>query len=394
MKLHFTDPTFSFALLRAASHGSYGGAEIGEVLTTAQQIRDGDFESWHVAWQRTAAHLEVLAAQARRQGHCLSAGPTFLRASNYYRTAEFFLAPNDPRRLVTFEKSRATFWQFLALSGLCVERVRIPYAGTTLPGYFYRVDDSPTPRRTLLALGGFDSTGEELYFFAAAAALRRGYNVLTFEGPGQGEPLRIQHLPARPDYEVPVRAAVDYLLTRPEVDRARIALMGTSLGGYYAPRAAAFEPRVHALIVHGAVFDLWATQTQTKPLLGLLAKWQSPRGLHAILRRAARFNPELRWSVKNGLWVFGAQNPVELIRTMQRYSLKETAGLIRQPTLILHGAHDHLAPREQADRLYAALQAPKTVRVFTAKEGAAEHCQIGNLTLLHQVLFDWLAATL
>src|SRR5581483_2231085 len=270
MKLHFTDQTFSFELLRAASYGLYGGSEIGEVLATAKQIREGDFESWYVAWQRTAARIEALAAQVRDQGHPISAGPAFLRASNYYRTAEFFLAPDDPRRIETFEKSRTTFWQFLELSGLCVERVRIPYEGTTLPGYFYRADESRAPRRTLLSLGGFDSTGEELYFFAAAAAILRGYNVLTFEGPGQGEPLRVHHLPARPDYEVPVRAAVDYLWTRPEVDRERIALMESSLGGYYAPRAAAFEPRVKALISHGVFFDWWATQTKTKPALGLL----------------------------------------------------------------------------------------------------------------------------
>ena len=147
---------------------------MGEVLATAKQIREGDFESWHVAWQRTAARVEALAARALDGGYCVSAGQAFLRASNYYRTAEFFLAPDDPRRMVTFEKSRTTFWQFLELSGLCVERVRIPYEGTTLPGYFYRVDDSRAPRRTLLSLGGFDSTGEELYFFAAAAALQRG----------------------------------------------------------------------------------------------------------------------------------------------------------------------------------------------------------------------------
>ena len=372
----------------------YGGSEIGEVLATAKQIREGDFESWHVAWQRTATRIEALAAQALQAGHRVSAGQAFLRASNYYRTAEFFLAPDDPRRMVTFEKSRTTFWQFLELSGLIVERICIPYEGTILPGYFYRVDDSGVPRRTLLSVGGFDSTGEELYFFAAAAALQRGYNVLTFEGPGQGEPLRVKHLPARPDYEVPVRAAVDYLLTRPEVDRERIALMGTSLGGYYAPRAAAFEPRVKALIIHGVMFDFWATQSKTKPALGLLSKWKSPRGLQAVLNLAGRFSSELRWSVKTGMWVLGVQNPVELIREMKRYSLKETAGLIQQPTLILHGAKDHFAPREQLDMLCAALQAPKTVRVFTEEEGAEEHCQMGNLTLLHQVLFDWLDETL
>lgn len=395
MKLHFNDQTFSFELLRAASYGPYGGSEIGEVLATAKQIREGDFESWHVAWQRTAARVEALADGALHEGHSVSASQAFLRASNYYRTAEFFLPPDDPRRIVAFENSRTTFWRFLELSGLCVERVRIPYEGTALPGYFYRVDDSHAPRRTLLSLGGFDSTGEELYFFAAAAALQRGYNVLTFEGPGQGEPLRVQHLPARPDYEVPVRAAVDYLWTRPEVDRERIALMGTSLGGYYAPRAAAFEPRVKALISHGVFFDWWATQVKTKPALGLLlGKWKSPRGVQAVLNMAMRFNSELRWSVKNAMWVLGVQNPVEVIREIQRYSLKDVAGLIRQPTLILHGARDHFIPREQVDMLYPALKAPKTLRVFTEEEGGEEHCQLGNMALLHQVLFDWLDGTL
>ena len=395
MKLHFNDPTFSFELLRAAGYGLYGGSDIGEVLATATQIHEGDFESWYVVWQRTAARVEALAAYALHGGHRLDAGQAFLRASNYYRTAEFFLAPDDPRRMVTFEKSRTTFWQFLELSGLCVERVRIPYEGTTLPGYFYRVDDSRAPRRTLLSLGGFDSTGEELYFFAAAAALQRGYNVLTFEGPGQGEPLRVGQLPTRPDYEVPVRAAVDYLWTRPEVDRERIALMGSSMGGYYAPRAAAFEPRVKALISHGVFFDWWATQVKTKPALGfLVSKWKSPRGVQAVLNVAMRFNSELRWSVKNTMWVLGVQNPVEMIREVQRYSLKDAAGLIRQPTLILHGEKDHFIPQEQVDLLCAALKAPKTLRVFTEEEGAEEHCQIGNMMLLHQVLFDWLDETL
>ena len=394
MKLHFTDPTFSFELLRAASYGLYGGSEIGEVLVTAKQIREGDFESWYQAWNKTAARAESIAEEARTKGHRVSASQAFLRASNYYRTAEFFLAPDDPRRMPTFEKSRATFWQFIELSGLCVERVRIPYARTTLPGYFYRVDDARAPRRMLLSLGGFDSTGEELYFFAAAAALQRGYNVLTFEGPGQGEPLRVQKLCARPDYEVPVRAAVDYLLARPEVDPERIALMGTSLGGYYAARAAAFEPRVKALIVHSAVFDLWATQTKTKPAFALLQNWKSPRTLQAALNFAMRLNSELRWSVNNAKLVFGTSNPVEVIREVKRYSLNDIVEFIRQPTLILHGAGDHLFPLEQANRLCAASKAPTTVRVFTEEEGAGEHCQFGNMALLHQVLFDWLDKTL
>ena len=394
MKLHFRDPTFSFELLRAASYGPYGGSEIGEVLATANRIREGDFESWHIEWFRVAERIETIADTSLQDGHRISAKQAFLRASNYYRTAEFFLAPADPRRMKIYEKSRSTFWRFLELSGLYVDRVNIPYEGTTLPGYFYRVDDSQTPRRTLISLGGFDSTGEELYFFAAAAALQRGYNVLAFDGPGQGEPLRVQHLPARPDYEVPVSAALDYLMTRAEVDRDRIALMGSSMGGYYAARAAAFEPRVKVLIIHGVFYDFWEMQATTKPMLARLGKWKSPRSVEFVLKLAAYFNPELRWAVATGMWVLGVRNPSDLLREMRRYSLKDTVGLIQQPTLILHGEKDHFVPREQVDMLYAALKVPKTLRVFTVEEGAEEHCQMGNMTLLHQVLFDWLDATL
>ncbi|KMO73438.1 hypothetical protein [Mycolicibacterium chlorophenolicum] len=162
MKLRFADQTFSFELLRAASYGLSGGSEIGEVLATAKQIQEGDFDSWHRAWHDTASRIEALAEHSLHQKHCLSAGQAYLRASNYYRAAEFFLAPDDPRRNTTSEGSRTTFWKFLEASGLCVERVRITYEGTTLPGYLYRVDDSEMPRPTLLSVGGFDSTGEEL----------------------------------------------------------------------------------------------------------------------------------------------------------------------------------------------------------------------------------------
>lgn len=100
MKLHFKDQTFSFELLRATSYAPYGGAEIGECLATAARIREGDFESWHVEWRRTAERVNAVAARALSDGHRLSAREAFLRASNYYRTAEFFLAPDDPRQLV------------------------------------------------------------------------------------------------------------------------------------------------------------------------------------------------------------------------------------------------------------------------------------------------------
>jgi dienelactone hydrolase len=197
-------------------------------------------------------------------------------------------------------------------------------------------------------------------------------------------------MPTRPDYEVPIGAAIDFALKQPDIDADRLALWGVSMGGYYATRAAAFDRRIKALIVHGVLYDMWQAQSATKPALARLAHWKSPQRVETALRVAARFNTELRWSVANAMWVFGVLSHYELLKAIQHITLEGIAGNVRCQTLILHGEKDHFIPREQVDMLYNALNAPKTLRVFTEEEGAAEHCQIGNMTLLHQVAFDWL----
>lgn len=373
------------------SYTPYGGAEVGECLATAARIGRANFERWHIEWERTADHAESLASHSLGDGHGISAREGFLRASNYFRTAEFFLAPDDPRRPVTFGKSRAAFLRAVALMDTPVEIVSIPYEGTTLPGYFFAVDGTGVPRPTVLAVGGFDSTGEELFFFVVAAALRRGYNCLGFDGPGQGEPLRFRQLLARPDFEIPLRAVVDYALGRADVDPVKLAVWGTSLGGYYASRAAAFEPRLKACVVHGAMYDLWDAQASKQPLLFLLAKyWPSLLDRNAVFDLLGRFNPGLRWASANAMWVFGARTRGELLDAIRPYSLKDVAGRITCPTLILHGEKDHFIPPRQAAKLYAELTCPKTLHMFQAFEGSEEHCQMGNFSRMHQVGFDWL----
>lgn len=166
MRLIFDDPSFSYELLRAIGCAAYGGADIGECLSTASRIQEGDCESWYQEWSRTAQRVEALADAALAAGSSLSAWEAYLRASTYYRSAEFYLhiTPDDPRSLPTWEKCRSCFRQALAISTLAYQEVEIPYEGTSLPGYFYQVDRSETPRPTLLIHGGYDSTGEELYF--------------------------------------------------------------------------------------------------------------------------------------------------------------------------------------------------------------------------------------
>ena len=257
MKIVFQDPTFSSQLLRTIAETYYKGADIGECLSTAYRIKEGDFESWYTEWFETAKRVHGNADESLALGHKISAREAYLRASNYYRVAEFLLIdPEDSRIQTTWGSSKECFSKAARLFLPEFEPVEIPYEGTTLPGYFYKVDDSKSSRPTLIVHGGFDSTAEELYTFAAVPALERGYNCLTFEGPGQGGVIRKQKIPFRYDWERVVTPVVDYALTRTDyVDPKRIALMGLSMGGYLAARAVAFEHRIAACILNDGVFD-------------------------------------------------------------------------------------------------------------------------------------------
>jgi len=266
MKIVFQDPTFSSQLLWVIGKTYYKGAEIGECLSTAYRIKEGDFESWHQEWLKTAERVNKYADESLASGHKVSARESYLRACNYYRAAEFLLIdPTDPRIQTTWGKSKECFSKAAALFSPPFEPLEIPYEQTTtLPGYFYRTDNDNssnssnnnrrTPRPTLIVHGGFDSTLEELYASAAGPALERGYNCLTFEGPGQGGVIRKQKIPFRYDWEKVVSPVVDYALSRTQVDPKHIALMGISMGGYLAARAAAFEQRISACILYNGVY--------------------------------------------------------------------------------------------------------------------------------------------
>lgn len=201
MKIVFRDPTFSLQLLRAIGETYYKGADISECISTAYRIKEGDFESWYEEWLDTAQRVHKYAEDSLAQGHKVSAREAYLRASNYYRVAEFLLMdPEDPRIQTTWGNSKECFRIAAELFSpqVEVEPIEIPYEHIKLPGYFYSSNNkslSKQKRPTLIAHGGFDSTVEELYSSAAAPALERGYNCLTFEGPGQGGVIRKQKIP-------------------------------------------------------------------------------------------------------------------------------------------------------------------------------------------------------
>lgn len=189
MRLFFNDPMFDGQLIRAVNPVYHNGADVGECLMTAARIREKDTESWYREWTATAQRIHQQAQVSERAGHLVSARESYLKASNYYRTSYIFLigSLSDSRVQEAYRNQRATFRKAMVYSPYSVEEITIPYEQTAMNGYFFKVDRSETLRPTLIITGGYDGTAEELYFFSGEAALRRGYNCLVYDGPGQGD---------------------------------------------------------------------------------------------------------------------------------------------------------------------------------------------------------------
>ena len=398
MKFLFDDDTLSFETLRTTGFANYFGADLGEVLATARRIHDGDQGSWHREWQATAARVAGLGERSLSAGHRITARENLLRASNYYRNAAAFLLDdpaNNPEVAALYTAQIDTFAAATALFDHPAEAVSIPYQNTTLPSYLFLVDDSGVPRPTIIYTSGYDSTCQECYFVLAVAALRRGYNVLAFDGPGQGGALHLQKLVMRPDWEAVLTPVVDYALTRREIEPGRIAGFGYSLGGYLLARAAAFEHRLAALIFDDGVHDLASGFADNMP--PFVMKWLDAghdEFVNHLLSVLTAVSSQLRWALGNGMWVFGVQNYAEVLRTAEKYTLDGVADQIAAPTLIMEGEHDTLL-QCQPERVEKALTAAKTTRVtLTEAEGAGEHTHAGALARAHQVMFDWLDTTL
>lgn len=391
MKYRFDDPEFDGQFLRALDTIFYGGADIGECYSTAHRIPEGDEDAWHREWYGTGERVYGLAEDSRASGHLVSARQAFLRAATYFRSAMvfFYRPPLDPRFVDAFRRQRDAFRQAAALFSPAGETITIPYEGTTLPGYFFTPDSSPSPRPTLILTDGYDGTVEELYVTGGAAALQRGYNCLLYDGPGQGGALIEQQLYFRPDWENVVRPVVDYALSRSEVDPSRISLMGRSFGGYLAPRAATAEHRLAALIGDAVQY---APAQGRKNLLPLAYRDQidtgDPAELNGVLEAAMRENAMTDFAMNRGMLTHGVPTPIDYLRASALYTLEGIAGQITCPTLICEGEGD--VRGGNARPLYDALTAPKEYILFTDSEGAGAHDEAGAASLFSQRVFDWL----
>ena len=398
------DELFEAQLIRAVGYAPYEGADAGECLATAARISGSDLQAWYAQWFATANRVRSLADQSAAGGHEESARSGFFRASNYFRTAGLFAmgAPLDVRLVESHRREVESFRLGAALLGKPPEIVDIPYQDRTLPGYFFRPATPAPPaaaaeaRPTLILTGGYDGTAEELYFTNGAAALARGYNVLTFDGPGQGEMVIDHRVFFRPDWENVITPVVDFVLGLPDVDPGRVGLMGLSFGGYLAPRAVTREHRLAACVSDCGPYDLFDASVRRLPrMLAAQVPDGNPlllRGLDRLLR-SAMSKPTAGWALRRNLMVHGLADPLEYFRMAPQFSLKGLEHEIRCPTFVCSTDADDLSV--DARKLFDALTCPnKRYLEFKAADGAGQHCEGGARTAFHQEAFDWLDAVI
>jgi pimeloyl-ACP methyl ester carboxylesterase len=393
MALVIQDELLDGQLLRVLGSAPYGGADIGECVATARLIDlKNPVESWYEQWRALAERVLDLAAHAHDRQ---SARAAYLRGSNYLRAAGSLLmgVPLDKRLVDSNLRQADAFRKGVSLLDHPPEIVQIPFADITLPGYWFTVDD--TPRPTLVLLGGYDSCAEESYFFNGAAGLARGYNVLTFDGPGQGATLLQQGVVMRPDWENVLTPVLDWLLTKPQVDAAKVALIGLSLGAHLAPRAASGEHRFAACVADCGTFDMYATFLSRLPeqVRGPYEAGdaQVVAGVSQMLEQMAAA-PTAGWSMRRNLLVHGVDSPTAYIELTKEYTLKGYAERITCPTFVCNAENDPIS--STAPELVAALTCPKEFVTFTAAQGAGHHCESGARLLYHARSFGWLETVL
>ena len=373
---------WSNAALACKGMAPYGVVAMDEIDRIAEHLktRQGEPQAWQEEWCAMAAQVEKVADDAAARGNDLTAGHYYMRAGNYYYTGERFIPPGAAK-LDVGRKAYRCYQAGLTRSYSNVEFVEVPYAaheaGATLPALFMKAPGVPARAPTVVIFNGMDNCKEMSVIFAGLEFAKRGMHTLAIDGPGQGETLRFRGIHSRYDYEVPGRAAYEYVAQRSDVDPARVIIMGYSFGGYYSGRIAAFEQRYAAGVAMTALH--WD-----------LAAWQI-----RIKEKAEQEGNKVAQSNFQFQWVVGSADADAGIEVAKRFTLKDVAQQITMPFLVTHGANDRVVPVENAQKLYDAIGSKrKTLRVFTAEDGGAEHAHVDNRSAGVDFVADWITANL
>lgn len=414
----FKSEFFNFEFLRILSTAPYGGCEIGEALQAASNIKDNDPKSWCEEWARVGSKAEVFAKEAQKNGDRHAARAAFFRAANYFRASQYMLNDRSPTAnpeiLPRLEKSRDLFKKGISLLDDATARpLSIPFEkGIELPGYLYipkREASNKNGRHPLvICLDGGDSTQEEMFIAVGSSGPRRGYAVLTFDGPGQGILLKRDHTSMRPDFEVVIAAVLDHLeelesesTTSLGLDLDKIAVVGHSLGAYFALRSACDE-RIKACISIDPPYDMWDLAVSRMPgwfVNGWTSGWISDAGFNMTVALLSRLNFQLKWELLHAQWIFGKSNAAEGFRALQEYTLRLPDGgeflqQVKCPVLVSGAAASlYFDPEISVKRIYRALdhlgESQKECWIASTIEEGGLQAKIGAFELGNYRIFNW-----
>ncbi|KQY15775.1 hydrolase [Massilia sp. Root133] len=359
------------------------GARIGEIEAmcaplqeAAKQPDAAGTKAFRETWSQMADKLCGLAEEDEARGRLISAGDKYNRAAIYLLTAERLQAHGAPGRIELYRRFLDVFARGVKLSGENCERVEIPYGDAHIAGLYVRAEGVEGPAPILVQVNGLDSTKEMKYRVGLPAWLaKRGVSSLVIDQPGTGEALRLHGMHAVYDSERWASKVVDWLETRADIDPKRIGVEGVSLGGYYCPRAVAFEPRFAMGVVWGASHD-WRDVQKKR------------------LAKEGSFPVPHYW--EHVRWVWGAKDMVEFMRIAEHVHLDGILDRIKVPFLVTHGQKDSQIPLQWAERTYEQLvNSPKReLKVFTEREGGVQHSSFDNSANAGAYIADWVAETL
>ena len=359
------------------------GAKIGEIedmcrplLDAAARGEDAGTVQFLDQWVKMGDKLVGLAREDEDRGRLLSAGAKLQRAALYYLTAERMQGHGHPGRTETYAKAQSTFRHGVKIGRENAERFEIPYAGSFIPGLFTKALGVNGPAPAVLYVNGLDSCKELLLWSWLPQALaRRGISTFSIDQPGTGEALRCNGLTATHESERWATPCYEWLAARDDVDAARVGMVGISLGGYFTPRAVAFEPRFASGAVWGANHN-WAEVQQLR------------------LRREGENPVPHYWN--HVMWVFGAKDLDDFLSKAAGMTLEGVLDRIKVPFLITHGQRDRQISLAFAQQSYAQLvnSSRRELKVFTDREGGVEHVGADNMSFGRDYIADWFAETL
>lgn len=386
IRIRFNDEDMDFALTWVLGISDLFGWSHGEVFAAVANIKDGDGDSWRAAFIEEGEALRERAM--RSASDPVQAGQSHFGACYAFRAAIQYADPTKPEYLDLYQRMEQAFAEAVNALRVPLRPISIPFEGKSLPGYFLEIGEAARP--TLVAIGGGDTSREDLFYFAGYPGWKPDYNVLMVDLPGQGRtPADGLHM--RQNAEVPIRSVTDWLFANTKSPLDQLAIFGLSAGGFFSARAVNDDKRYTAWIASTPIFNLG--EMFRREFKG--ARVPGPL-LRLLLRVIGLFKSGLSLNLNKYAWQAGTNDFATAVRNIIDEAPTADSKKIHCPALFLVGASEAGELKRQSHELFRILRSwnhPVELREFSVADGADAHCQVNNLRLAHQVTFDWLDRT-